>query len=57
MVASLSLSVACRSSDVPSTYRQHGQVYVSPESEMAAAGIELTVSGGIGGITIEQSSE
>jgi hypothetical protein len=50
-------SVGLGNITAPSTYRQQGQVYVSPGADTAAGRIELTVNGGIGGITIKQSSE
>ena len=42
---------------VPSTYLQQGEAYVSPEATTAVGQIELTVNGGIGGITIKLSGE
>jgi N-terminal domain of toast_rack, DUF2154 len=41
----------------PDTYRQQGQVYVSPDFDTAADRIDLNVSGGVGNITIQQGSE
>ena len=50
-------SVGLGNITVPSSYLQQGKAYVSPESDTAADRIELTVNGGIGGITIKESSE
>lgn len=41
----------------PDIYRQQGQSYVSPDFDTAADRIDLTVSGGVGNITIRQGSE
>ena len=40
---------------VPATYRQQGDVYVSPDYDTAPARVELQANTGIGTITIEQS--
>jgi hypothetical protein len=42
---------------VPATYWRQGDVAVSPDYQTAANRVELTASGGIGNITIQQSSE
>lgn len=39
---------------MPTSYRQQGQTYVSPAFDQSAEWIELTISGGIGAITIKQ---
>jgi N-terminal domain of toast_rack, DUF2154/Cell wall-active antibiotics response 4TMS YvqF len=41
----------------PNTYQQQGKVYVSSDFDATTAHIDLTVSGGIGNITIQQGSE
>jgi hypothetical protein len=41
----------------PATYQQQGHVYISPDFDTDAARIDLTVSGGVGNITIQQASE
>jgi hypothetical protein len=42
---------------VPANYRRQGDVTVSPDFDSAANRVELTASGGIGNITIQQISE
>ena len=42
---------------VPANYRRQGDVAVSPDFDTAANRVELTVSGGIGNITIQPISQ
>jgi len=53
----LALSTGLGSVNVPASYRQAGNVYVSPDFDTAANRVDLTVSSGAGDIAITQISE
>jgi predicted membrane protein len=52
----LALSTGLGSIDVPDSYRQAGNGYVSPDFDTAANRVDLTVSSRAGDITIKQIS-
>jgi hypothetical protein len=53
----LAISGGIGNTQFPDTYTQQGQVYVSPGYATAANRVDLTISRGIGNVTIKQISE
>jgi hypothetical protein len=53
----LTMSTGIGSISVPTNYSRQGDIAVSPDYDTAANRVDLTASGGIGNITIEQISQ